>query len=53
MNFMLGDAEQFCRHVLRAFDSDKNGLIGFKEFLYAIHITSTGTAEERLGLAFR
>lgn len=48
-----GNAEQFCDHVFRTFDTDKNGFIDFKEFLLAIDVTSAGTAEKTLKWAFR
>merc|ERR1719382_2185858 len=50
--FPAGSAGQFCDHVFRTFDTDKNGFIDFKEFLLAIDITSSGTPEEKLNWAF-
>merc|ERR1712115_397734 len=50
--FPGGNAGQFCDHVFRTFDSDKNGFVDFKEFLLAIDVTSSGTPEEKLNWAF-
>ena len=50
---LRGNAEQYCEHVFRTFDTDQNGVIDFEEFLLAMCVTTTGTAEERLTLAFR
>merc|ERR1712004_892880 len=50
--FPAGSAGQFCDHVFRTFDMDKNGFVDFKEFLLAIDVTSTGTPEEKLQWAF-
>ena len=40
-----GKAEQYCDHVFRTFDTDKNGFIDFKEFVLAVYVTSDGTAK--------
>merc|ERR1712106_1130075 len=50
--FPAGNAKEFCDHVFRTFDSDKNGVIDFKEFLLAINVTSNGSPEEKLNWAF-
>merc|ERR1711970_344962 len=50
--FPDGNAKDFCDHVFRTFDSDKNGYIDFKEFLLAIDVTSAGSPEEKLDWAF-
>ena len=49
----LGCEEQYCDHVFRTFDTDKNGFIDFKEFLLAVYVTSDGTAKQKLESAFR
>merc|ERR1712123_469376 len=51
--FPAGNVTEFCDHVFRTFDTDKNGFIDFKEFLLAIDVTSAGTPEEKLKWAFR
>ena len=48
-----GNAEQYCEHVFRTFDTDQNGVIDFEEFLLAMYVSSAGTAEEKLTWAFR
>ena len=53
MFFPSGNAEQFCDHVFRSFDTDESGTIDFKEFLMAIDVTTAGTAEEKLKWTFR
>ena len=51
--FPRGNAKEFCGHVFRTFDTDKNGVIDFKEFLLSIDVTSSGTPQEKLNWAFR
>jgi len=51
--FPSGNTREFCDHVFRTFDSDKNGFIDFKEFLLSIDVTSAGTPTEKLEWAFR
>jgi len=51
--FPNGNTREFCDHVFRTFDADKNGFIDFKEFLLSIDVTSSGTAMEKLEWAFK
>ena len=51
--FPFGNGDDFCAHIFRAFDSDDNGFIDFKEFVMAIHITSLGSPAEKIKSAFR
>ena len=48
-----GNAEKYCEHVFRTFDTDQNGVIDFEEFLLAMYVTTAGTAEEKLRMAFK
>merc|ERR1712106_1219784 len=50
--FPTGNAKEFCDHVFRTFDTDKNGVIDFKEFLLSIDVNCSGTPEEKLNWAF-
>ena len=49
-----GDAavppNNFSDHVFRAFDTDGNGYIDFKEFMLAIYATSGSTIEDKIRL---
>ena len=51
--FPRGNAENFCNHIFRTFDTDKNGEINFVEFLLAINVTLSGTPLEKLKYAFK
>lgn len=51
--FPFGDPTEFSNYVFEVFDSDKNGVIEFKEFISALSIASRGTLEEKLCWAFQ
>lgn len=51
--FPFGDAAPYADFVFRIFDSDKSGLVDFKEFVSALSISSRGELEEKLDWAFR
>jgi len=48
-----GNVEQFSDYVFRSFDIDHDGFIDFREFMLAIGVTSSDSAEEKLKWAFR
>merc|ERR1712025_223292 len=50
--FPTGNARDFCDHVFRTFDTDKNGFVDFKEFLLSIDVNSSGSPQEKLNWAF-
>jgi len=47
------NADDFCRHVFRTFDTDQNGVVDFREYVLALHVIMNGSDEERLDWAFR
>ena len=51
--FPGGNADKFSENVFRTFDTDKSGTIDFREFMLVLHLTTNGTPEEKLTLAFR
>ena len=51
--FPSGTAELFSQEAFRAFDTNGDGKIDFKEFIFALHLTSAASATEKLQWAFR
>ena len=50
--FPSGNAERFCKRVFKVFDTNKSNSIDFNELLLAISITSLGSLDKKLTLAF-
>ena len=50
--FPQGNAQKFCSHIFRTFDTDNSGKIDFKEFLMAINITAKGDPEKKVNGCF-
>ena len=51
--FPAGNAESFCDHIFRMFDSDGNNFLDFKEFLMALDIAQCTDERQRLEWSFR
>ena len=51
--FPSGAAELFSQEAFRAFDMDGSGSIDFKEFIFALHLTSAASPTQKLQWAFR
>ncbi|KAM6950979.1 recoverin b [Aplochiton taeniatus] len=50
--FPDADPKAYARHVFRSFDSDSDGTLDFKEYIVALHMTSSGKSRQKLEWAF-
>ena len=51
--FPTGNAESFCDHIFRIFDSDGNNFLDFKEYLMALDIAQCTDERQKLEWSFR
>lgn len=50
--FPDANPKAYAQHVFRSFDSDSDGTLDFKEYIVALHVTSSGRTREKLEWAF-